>query len=182
MIGNTVLHNGILQNIRNHSSGSTCSPERTVDCHVPDHRMLCAACENSPFFFHCDHVSRLYLKIHDLRILHRAEQSTIVPGWLVHTEVGYRLSISIKMSLKRRYFSRPHIRFGAVKSDRDPVHSPEIDIFSKLKPGTLIISWISSLSAPDFHPHGRQCRKSDQMLFCSDLVRFFLCPVPISSA
>ena len=182
MIRNTVLYNRILQNIRNHASGSTCSPQRAIDCHIPDHRMLCATCENSPIFLHRDHMSRLYLKIRDLRILHHAEQSTKVPGWLVHTEVGYRLSISIKMSLKRRYFSRPHIRFGTVKSDRDPVHSPEIDIFSKLKPDTLIISGICSLSASDFHPHGRQCRESDQMLFCSDLVRFFLCPVSISSA
>ena len=85
------------------------------------------------------------------------------------------------MSLKRRYFSRPHIRFGAVKSNRDPIHSPEIDIFSKLKPDTLIISGICSLSASDFHPHGRQCRESDQMLFCRELVRFFFASVSGSS-
>ena len=72
---------------------------------------------------------RLYLELCDLRVLHCAEQSPKVPGRLVHAEIGHSFSVSAKMPLKRRYFSGPHIRPSVIESDRDPVHSTEINIF-----------------------------------------------------
>ena len=91
--------------------------------------MFRTARENSPILLYRDHMPRLYLELCDLRVLHCAEQSPKVPGRLVHAEIGHSFSVSAKMPLKRRYSSGPHIRPGVIESDRDPVHSTEINIF-----------------------------------------------------
>ena len=181
MVGNTVFHHRIFQNIRGHSANGAGSPQCPIYRHIPDHRMLCPARKKSSIFLHCDHMSRLYFKIRDLRILHHSEQSSKVPGRLVHAKIRDSLPISVKMTFKRTHFSRPHIRTGSVKTDRDPVHAAEIDIFPQFKPGTSIITRVRSLPSSNFHSHGRENRKSDQMLFCRELVRFFFASVSGSS-